>query len=164
MSSRSEILKKIKNLEQAIETRSKRLMQLETQNEPEALLEIVKIRNELELLNNEKSKLVEQAEIMKKSLEERLPALEREYLDAVEREKAAIKKLYNMCKNLQTQIRELREIANDTHMKFIPYKNHCDELGIPAKSLHLLEVPHISQLTRWLANFTDWVEKTRWVN
>jgi exonuclease VII large subunit len=160
--SRVEILKKIRNLEQAIQNRSKRLTQLEAMDDPEALLESIKIRNELELLNNERSRLVEQAETLKNSLQEKLSALEREYLDAVEREKAAIKKLYNMCKNLQTQIREVREIANDTHMKFIPYKNHCDELGIPAKSLHLLEVPHISQLTRWLANFTDWVEKTRW--
>ena len=164
MSSRSEILKKIKNLEQAIEIRSKRLMQLETQNEPEALLESIKIRNELELLNNEKSRLVEQAEILKKSLVERLPTLEREYINAVEKERAELKKLYNTCKTLQNQIEQLREIANEVHQLFIPYRNCCEELQVTPKSFHLLDIPFITQLSRWLANFTEWVEKTRWVN
>ena len=161
--SRVEVLRKIKSIEQAIEIRSKHLMQLETQNEPEALLESIKIRNELELLNNEKSRLVEQAETLKNSLQEKLPTLERVYLDAVEKERAAIRKLYNTCKILEKQIEELRETVNEVHIKYyIPYKNCSDELGIPVKSLHLLEIPHISQLSLWLNNFVIWVQKTRW--
>jgi len=163
MSSRSEILKKVKSLEQAIQNRSKRLTQLEAIDNPEALLESIKIRNELELLNNEKSRLVEQAETLKKSLVERLPTLEREYLNAVEKERAELKKLYNTCKTLQNQIEQLRETANEVHIKYyIPYRNICDELQITSKSFHLLDIPFLTQLSRWLANFTEWFEKTRW--
>jgi chromosome segregation ATPase len=162
MTSRIELLRKIKSIEQAIETRSRCLMQLETRDDPESLLEIVKIRGELELLNNEKSKLVEQAEALKKSLEERLPALEKEYLNAVEEERAELKKLYLTCKALESQIQKVRKIANDTHMRFISYKNVCDELGIVAKNLHLPELPFIPQLSRWIASFMEWCEKTGW--
>jgi exonuclease VII large subunit len=160
--SRVEILKKIRNLEQVIQTRSKRLAQLEAMDDPEALLESIKIRNELELLNNEKSRLVEQAETLKNSLQEKLPILEREYLIAVERERAELKKLYNTCKTLQNQIEQLRETANEVHIKYyIPYRNICDELGVVAKSMHLLELPFTSQIERWLGNFIQWYEKVQ---
>ena len=163
MSSRSEILKKVKSLEQAIQNRSKRLTQLEAIDNPEALLESIKIRNELELLNNERSRLVEQAETLKKSLVERLPTLEREYLNAVEKERTMLKKLYDTCKTLQNQIQQLRETANEVHVKYyIPYRNICDELGVIVKSIHLLDVPFLTQLSRWISNFTEWFEKTRW--
>jgi exonuclease VII large subunit len=165
MLSRVEVLKKIRNLEEAIQTRSKRLAQLEAMDNPEALLESIKIRSELELLNNEKSRLVERTETMRKSLEKRLPTLEREYLNAVERERAILKKLHDTCKTLQNQIEQLRETANEVHIKYyIPYRNICDELQITPKSVHLLDVPFLTQLSRWLANFTEWFEKSRWKN
>ena len=160
--SRVELLRRIKSIEQAIETRNKRLTELERRDDPESLLEIARIRGELELLNNEKSRLAGQAEALKKSLEERLPALEKEYLSAVEEERAELKKLYLMCKNLEGQIQKLRKTANDTHMRFIPYKNVCDELGIAAKNLHLLELPFIPQLSRWINNFMEWYQRTGW--
>jgi hypothetical protein len=161
MSSRSEILKKVKTLEQTIETRSKRLAQLEAMDDPEAIIEAVKIKEEIKLLGEERSRLLEKAENLKALLESRLPQLEKAYLDAVKEERTALRKLYDTCKNLLTQIRELRKIANDTHMKFIPYKNHCDELGIVAKSMHLLELPFMSQIERWLGNFIQWYEKVQ---
>jgi chromosome segregation ATPase len=161
--SRVELLRKIKSIEQAIEMRNKRLTELRRRDDPESLLEIIKIRSELELLSSEKSRLAGQAEALKKSLEERLPALEKEYLSAVEEEKAELKKLYLLCKNLEGEIEKLRKMANDVHAKFISYKNICDELGIAAKNLHLLELPFIPQLSRWVGNFMEWCEKTGWV-
>jgi len=165
MSSRSEILKKIKNLEQAIEIRSKRLAQLEAMDDPEAIIEIVKIRSELELLQAEKNKLDEEAEKLKILLTDKLPQLEKAYLDAVKREKAMLREVYETCKHLENKIQQLRGIANEVHTKYyIPYRNICDELQITSKSFHLLDIPFITQLSRWLANFTEWFEKTRWVN
>jgi DNA repair exonuclease SbcCD ATPase subunit len=160
--SRVEVLRKIKSIEQAIETRSKRLAQLEAIDNPEAIIEAVKIKNELDLLRTEKNKLDEEAEELKTLLESRLPELEKAYLDAVKREKAMLREVYETCKHLENKIQQLREIANEVHVKYyIPYRNICDELQITSKSFHLLDIPFITQLSRWLANFTEWFEKTR---
>jgi len=163
MLSLREIRRKIETIEKAISERERMLNHAEQSEDPDQIVRIPLLRNEVEILQAEKQKLIEQAEVLKKSLKEKLPVLEREYLNAVEKERATIRKLYNTCKILEKQIEELRGIANEVHIKYyIPYRNICDELQITSKSFHLLDIPFITQLSRWLANFTEWVEKTRW--
>jgi predicted nucleic acid-binding Zn-ribbon protein len=158
-----EIRRRIETIEKAISERQRMLNHAEQSEDPDQIVRIPLLRNEIQILENERVKLVEQIEALKKSLESRLPELEKAYLDAVKREKAMLREVYETCKHLENKIQQLRGIASEVHINFfIPYKNCSDELGVVAKSLHLLEVPHISQLTRWLTNFTDWVEKTRW--
>jgi hypothetical protein len=161
MLSLKEIKQKIQAITEAIEKRERQISFIEQSNDVEQIVKVPIIRNEVEILQAEKQRLTEQAETLRKLLETKLPELEKAYLDAVKEERTALRKLYDTCKNLLTQIRELRKIANDTHMKFIPYKNHCDELGIVAKSMHLLELPFTSQIERWLGNFIQWYEKVQ---
>ena len=160
--SRVEVLRKIKSIEQAIETRSKRLAQLEAMDDPETIIEIVKIRSELELLQAEKNKLDEEAEKLKILLTDKLPQLEKAYLEGVKRQKDALARFYETCKKLQAEIESLKKIVDEVHQLFIPYRNCCEELQVTPKSFHLLDIPFITQLSRWLANFTEWFEKTRW--
>ena len=161
MSSRSEILKKIGNLEQAIQARSKRLAQLEAMDNPEAIIEIVKIKNELELLQAEKNKLDEEAEKLKILLTDKLPQLEKAYLEGVKRQKDALARFYETCKKLQAEIESLKKIVDEVHQLFIPYRNCCQELQVTPKSVHLIDVPFLMQISRWIANFVGWYEKVK---
>jgi len=161
MSSRSEILKKIGNLEQAIQARSKRLAQLEAMDNPEAIIEIVKIKNELELLQAEKNKLDEEAEKLKILLTDKLPQLEKAYLEGVKRQKDALARFYETCKKLQAEIEGLKKIVDEVHQLFIPYRNCCQELQVTPKSVHLIDVPFLMQISRWIANFVGWYEKVK---
>jgi len=161
MSSRSEILRKIKNLEQAIQARSKRLIQLEIQDSPEAVIEIVKIKNELDLLQAEKNKLDEEAEKLKILLTDKLPQLEKAYLEGVKRQKDALARFYETCKKLQAEIEGLKKIVDEVHQLFIPYRNCCQELQVTPKSVHLIDVPFLMQISRWIANFVGWYEKVK---
>ena len=161
MSSRSEILKKIKNLEQAIQTRSKRLTLLEAIDNPEAIIEAVKIKNELDLLRTEKNKLDQEAEKLKTLLESKLLELEKTYLDGVRKEKDALARFYETCKELQAEIESLKKIVDEVHQLFIPYQNCCQELQVTPKSVHLIDVPFLMQISRWIANFVGWYEKVK---
>jgi myosin heavy subunit len=159
--SRVELLKKIRNLEEAIQTRSKRLAQLNAMDDPEAIIEAVKIKDELRLLNDERSRLLKEAEILRALLENRLPELEKAYLDGVRKEKDVLARFYETCKELQAEIDEIKKIINQVHHLFIPYQNCCQELQITPKSVHLLDVPFLMQISRWIANFIGWYEKVQ---
>jgi len=162
--SRVEVLKKIRNLEQAIQNRSKRLAQLEAIDNPEAIIEAVKIKDEIKLLEGEKASLLEEAEKLKILLTDKLPQLEKAYLEGVKRQKDALARFYETCKKLQAEIESLKKIVDEVHQLFIPYRNCCEELQVTPKSVHLIDIPFLMQISRWITNFTEWFEKSRWVN
>jgi DNA repair exonuclease SbcCD ATPase subunit len=115
----------------------------------------------LDLLRTEKNKLDEEAEELKTLLESRLPELEKAYLDAVRKEKDALTRFYKACKELQAEIENLKKIVDEVHQLFIPYRNCCEELQVTPKSVHLIDVPFLMQISRWIANFVGWYEKVK---
>jgi chromosome segregation ATPase len=155
-----EIKKKIEAIDEAIEKRKRQLSLIEQSSDVEQIVKIPLIRNEIEILEVERRRLVEQAEELRKKMEAQLPKLEAAYLDKAKQERAALAKVHKTCKELQAQLEELRATVNEAHQSFIPYKNCCDELQIPAKMLHLLELPSAGQqLSRWLDRFVDWLSE-----
>jgi chromosome segregation ATPase len=157
-----EIKTKIEAINEAIEKRKRQLSLIEQSSDVEQIVKIPLIKNEIEILEAERRKLAEQAEELRKTLEAQLPKLEAAYLDGVKRERIALAKVYKVCRELQARLEELRATVNEVHQLYIPYKNHCDELQVPVKMLHLLEIPFFDQLSRWIASFMEWCEKTGW--
>jgi chromosome segregation ATPase len=157
-----EIKKKIEAINEAIEKRKRQLSLIEQSSDVEQIVKIPLIRNEIEVLEAERRRLVEQAEELRKKMEAQLPKLEAIYRDSVEKERAALAKVHKACRELQARLEELRATVNEAHQSFIPYKNYCDELQVPVKMLHLLEIPFFSQLSRWVSDFVEWCEKTGW--
>ena len=155
-----ELRQKNQAITEAIEKRRKQLSFLEQSSDVEQIMKIPFIKNEIEILEAERWKLAEQAEELRKTLEAQLPKLEAAYLDKVKQERAALVKVHRACRELQAALEELRATVNEAHQLFIPYKNCCDELQIPAKMLHLLELPSAGQqLSRWLDRFVDWLSE-----
>ena len=157
-----EIKKKIEAISEAIEKRKRQLSLIEQSSDVEQIVKIPLIRNEIEILEVERRRLVEQIEELRKKMEAQLPKLEAIYRDSVEKERAALAKVHRACRELQAALEELRVTVNETHQVYILYKNNCDELQVPVKMSHLLEIPFFGQLTRWVGNFIEWCEKTGW--
>jgi predicted nuclease with TOPRIM domain len=136
----------------------------EQSEDPDQIVKIPLLRNEVEILQAEKQKLIEQASQLQTEHERKLPEAEEKYLQTISKQKSLLKDIMEISKKLLSKIAELEDSIKEAHMNFISYQVVCSELSITPKNLHLQDCYSLWQARRWLEQFLDWFEKSRWKN
>ena len=147
---------RLSNIERAIAERQKVLEMLETSSDPEAIIRRASLRKEIELLLSERERLKAELEKLKESYAERLPKLEREYLDLVHKQKALLEKAAEKCEELLDAIEQLQKNIHDLNIVFPQYRNICWALQLTPKDIHVHEIYPLLQARRWLEAYVKW--------
>jgi DNA repair exonuclease SbcCD ATPase subunit len=116
----------------------------------------------VEILQAEKQKLIEQASQLQTEHERKLPEAEEKYLQTISKQKSLLKDIMEISKKLLNKIAELEASIKEAHMNFVSYQVICHELSITPKNHHLQDCYPLWQARRWLEQFLDWFEKSRW--
>ena len=157
-----EIRRRIETIEKAISERQRMLNHAEQSEDPDQIVRIPLLRNEVEILQAEKQILIEQASQLQIEHERKLPEVEEKYLQTISKQKSLLKDIMEISKKLLGKIAELEDSIREAHMNFISYQVVCNELSITPKNLHLQDCYSLWQVRRWLQQFLDWFEKSRW--
>jgi chromosome segregation ATPase len=158
----NDLRKKIYSLGRAIEDRQKLISSLKVNDNPENIIKIVTLRNEISILEDEMEKLKVEYEKRKAQVEEQYPKLLKEYEGKVEVQKRILGEVIEAVKTLKEKIERLRRNIDEVEKTFPPYRNAAAELQIPIKHVHLVWGDVFIRLSRELENFLQWYEKTRW--
>jgi Mg2+ and Co2+ transporter CorA len=159
-----EIRRRIETIEKAISERQRMLNHAEQSEDPDQIVKIPLLKNEIQLLENEKVKLVEQINQLQTEYEKKLPDAERKYFESISKQKTLLKSIVETSQKLLSKIAELQDSIKEAHMNFVSYQVVCSELSITPKNLHLQDCYSLWQARRWLEQFLDWIRKTRWMD
>ena len=157
-----DLRKKIYSLGKAIEGRERLISSLERSDDPESIVKIVTLRNEISIMQAEKEKLEAEYEKRKAEAEEQYLKLFRGYEEKVEVQKRILGEVIEAAKTLKDKIEKLRSNIDEVEKSFHPYRSLALELGVPTKHMHLVWGDVFIRLSRELENFLQWYEKTRW--
>jgi chromosome segregation ATPase len=157
----SDIRKKVSSLRRAIQERERLISSLERSDDPESIVKIVSLRNEVSILQAEREKLEVEYEKRKAQVEQQYPKLLEEYEEKVEVQKRILGEVIEAAKTLKEKIEKLRRNIDEVEKSFHPYRNLAFELEMPTKHMHLAWGDVFIRLSRELGNFLSWYQKTR---
>jgi len=158
----SDIRKKFSSLDRAIQEREKMISSLERSEDPESIVKIVTLRNEISILENEMEKLKVEYEKRKAEVEQQYPKMLREYEEKVNIQKRILGEVIEAAEILKQKLQRLRSNIDEVEKSFHPYRNLAFELGVPTKHMHLAWGDVFIRLSRELENFLEWYQRTRW--
>ena len=154
--------KQIREIQQAIIEREKRINTLNASTNAEAIIEKSRLEGEIEILNKKLSELKTEYEKISQDLQRRLPELEKQYLEQVEKQKKILAELYEKINMVVELISTLKKNVDETRGQFIPYSNVVYELEQPIKHVHLEDVPSfLKNAEKFLNVFLNWYRETR---
>jgi len=155
-----EINTRIRNINQSLDQRKKRLAQLEAQDDPESIIEAARVKNELALLEVEKTNLSEEASRLRRQLEVKLPDVESQYFKACEDQKRLLKKLYEVTSIFLESIEQIKVSIDNTRKKFMGYRNVAMELEQTPKSIHLEGLYNMNErIITQIKTFSEWLKE-----
>jgi len=157
-----DLRKKIYSLEKAIQDREKLISSLEANDNPENIIRIVTLRNEISILEDEMEKLKVEYGKREAQVEQQYPKLLKEYEEKVEVQKRILGEVIEAVKTLKEKIEKLRRNIDEVEKSFHPYRSLAFELGVPTKHMHLVWGDVFIRLSRELENFLEWYQRTRW--
>ncbi|MEM4004675.1 MAG: hypothetical protein QXM43_03455 [Desulfurococcaceae archaeon] len=157
-----ELRKRIYEFEKSLEERQKRIISLEKTLNAETLIEKSRLEAEIEILNKKLSELKIEYEKIRQDFQRRLPELEKQYLERVEKQKKILAELYEKVNEVVELISTLKKNVDETRGQFYPYRNVVYELEQPIKHVHLEDVPSsLRNAEKFLNVFLNWYRETR---